>query len=176
VVSLQGIFEDRDGDFRKLYLKHGAKEGKFCPLKGANEQALLICEGLATGLSLLQCTDYTVIVAFDAGNLLPVARLMRELRPRACILVCADNDSWTAGAIKNPGIHHATRAAAAVGGLVAFPQFADISTQPTDFNDLHQLEDEEAVSTVISRALAAGKVAGPNASSSETFGSDFHVR
>lgn len=155
IWSLQAIIQDRDDKhaFRKQYLKDGVKEGKFFGIGKPVDETLLLCEGLATGLSLWQCTGHGVIVAFDAGNLLSVAKDIRQARPKWRILICADNDQWTTKPVENPGLHYARAAAVAVSALVAFPEFLDAATKPTDFNDLHALEGEKIVMDTITRAL-----------------------
>lgn len=78
IVSLQFIKDDGS----KLFLTNGRKRGCFFPIGGKNtDKPLLICEGLATGLSLHECVQYPVLVAFDAGNLLSVAQMARSLYP-----------------------------------------------------------------------------------------------
>lgn len=94
---------------------------------------LLIVEGLATGLSLHECTSHTVFVAFDAGNLLSVAELARRLYPDCTIVLCADNDIKEDNA-SNIGIEKATEAALAINGYLAIPRFNGMKI---DWNDLH---------------------------------------
>jgi putative DNA primase/helicase len=154
IHSLQAILDGSEGGFRKQYLKHGAKEAKFLSIGKPRDNTILICEGLATGLSLWQCTAHAVLVAFDAGNLLAVAKEARRVFPDATIMLCADNDAWTDKPVKNPGIHYANAAALAINGLVAYPEFQNTETKPTDFNDLHQLQGEAIVRETIDRALA----------------------
>lgn len=85
---------------------------------------LCIAEGFATGASVHAATGYPVAVAFNAGNLEPVARALRASYPTARIIVCADDDTSTAERIgRNPGMEAATAAARAVGGLLAVPHF-----------------------------------------------------
>jgi len=57
---------------------------------------LLLGEGLATVLSVHQGLEraYTSFVAFTAGNLLPVARMLRQLYPKSPILLLADDDAY----------------------------------------------------------------------------------
>jgi phage/plasmid primase-like uncharacterized protein len=155
IHSLQAILADGAGGFRKQYLKGGAKEGRFLSIGQPRDNTILLCEGIATGLSLWQCTEHAAVVAFDAGNLMHVAKEVRRVFPEHIILLCADNDAWTHTPIDNPGTHYAAMAAAAVNGLVAFPQFLNTETKPTDFNDLHQLEGELQVRNQIQRALMA---------------------
>ena len=129
VVSLQFI----DADGNKRFLTGGRKRGCFFPIgcKDA-EKPLLVCEGLATGLSLHECLGFPVLVAFDAGNLLPVAEMARRRYPEREIILCADNDTKTDG---NPGAAKATAAAVAVGGSLAVPRWEG---RAVDWNDLHQ--------------------------------------
>src|SRR5262249_1819426 len=73
-------------------------------------------------------------VAFNAGNLLPVAKGLREKRPDLQIVICADDDYLTPG---NPGITKAREAAEAIGAKLAIPAFgANRPEKFTDFNDL----------------------------------------
>lgn len=75
-------------------------------------------------------------------------KVIRAKFPDAVIVLAADNDRWSITPINNPGVHHARKAAHAVGGLVAVPDFHDISNdldtagkrkdKPTDYNDMHQ--------------------------------------
>jgi putative DNA primase/helicase len=145
VVSLQFINEDGN----KLFLTGGRKKGCFFPIGGKDLKGkpLLICEGLATGLSLYECASYPALVAFDAGNLLSVAEVARFRYPERKIILCADNDTETEG---NPGQTKATAAALAVNGLLAMPVLK--SGGKCDFNDIHQAEGIEAVWRCVERA------------------------
>lgn len=141
----------RDKDFWPAGL---AKKGHFFLLGGIPDRLLLIAEGFATAASIHQATGYPVAVAFDAGNLLPVAGALRAKYKRAKILICADDDYLTAG---NPGVTHANTAALAVEGSVIAPVFAEERPTdhkgPTDFNDLHLLEGQTAVTKQIEAHL-----------------------
>lgn len=131
VQSLQTITPDGD----KRFLTGGKTAAGYFPIKGG-AGPLLVCEGLATGLSLHQATGHTVLVAFTAGNLESVARLAREKYPERPIILAGDDDHQTEG---NPGQAKARAATLAVGGKLALPVFAQIGSG-TDFNDLHQAE------------------------------------
>jgi putative DNA primase/helicase len=81
-----------------------------------------------------------VFVALDAGNLLHVAQLLRELHPKNPILIAADDDWRTPG---NPGRRSAWEAARATARcMVTYPIFRPGNRGPkdTDFNDLHVRE------------------------------------
>jgi len=62
------------------------------PGKDLSQGEILLAEGYATGASLHLATEKPVAVAFDAGNLEPVAIKLREKFPNAAITICADND------------------------------------------------------------------------------------
>ena len=112
---------------------------------------LIVCEGFATGASIHEATGQPVAVAFDSGNLEPVAKSLRKLYPDAALIVAADDDHQTEG---NPGRMEATGAAKAVGGIVVFPMFpADRPDKATDFNDLHQLAGLNAVKVCFAHAI-----------------------
>jgi putative DNA primase/helicase len=145
IHSLQ--FIDREGE--KRFLTGGRVQGCYFPI-GKPSGAICIAEGFATGASVHEATGHAVAIAFNAGNLLPVAQAMRQKFPDARLIVCADDDQRSAG---NPGIAKATEAARAVGGLVAVPNFgADRPEGATDFNDLHRAHGAEAVKRAIERA------------------------
>lgn len=164
IHSLQAIFPSKVmGDRDKDYLKDGAKEGLFYsfgkPLTVDGKLVIVICEGYATGASIHEATGHAIIVAFDAGNLLPVARVIRERFPDALIIMAADNDQWTLQPVENPGVTRARQAATEVGGLIAVPPFAAELGEvgkggPSDFNDLHEREGMDAVRKVFADALA----------------------
>lgn len=127
----------RDKDFWPAGL---AKQGHFflCGPSPAGG-VLLIAEGYATAASLFEATGHPCAVAFDAGNLQPVATALRKHYPRAKILICADDDYLTDG---NPGVTKASSAALAVDGSWLAPVFTidRAGKKITDFNDLHALE------------------------------------
>lgn len=106
----------------KRFMFGGRKAGLFHTVGGAVSNVVLIAEGYATAATVYQATGHPIAVAFDCGNLEPVALALREKYPRARIVVCADNDWETEQRTgRNPGIEAATRAAAAVGGTIAVP-------------------------------------------------------
>lgn len=158
ITSLQAIFQNenpqlgRDRD----YLPGGQKRGCFHVIgnkpTGANP-VIVICEGYSTGASIHIATGYCVVVAFDAGNVPTVAKLMRQQFGRATIVVAADNDQWHEDGKQNDGVHYARQASITTGGLLAVPKFARLSDKPTDFNDLHVLEGLNAVRDQINAVM-----------------------
>lgn len=118
--DLTGLqFINGDGD--KKFLTGTAKAGCFHLIGEVQEgRPLCIAEGYATGATIHKVMGWPVAVAFDAGNLTPVAKALRDKYPEQKILICADNDMETLG---NPGVTKAREAARLVGAVVAVPQF-----------------------------------------------------
>lgn len=123
IRSLQFI----DSEGGKRFLSGGAIRGHYHAI-GKYQGTLCIAEGYATGASIYQATGYAVAVAFNAGNLKPVALALRKKFPDAKLILCADNDRFTPG---NPGVAKAREAALAVGGLLLVPRFSDVG--PFDY-------------------------------------------
>lgn len=107
----------------KRFLTGGRKRGCYFAI-GKPERVLCLAEGYATAASVFEATGYATAVAFDAGNLEPVARALRVKFPMTTIIICADDDSETLG---NPGVTCALAAARAVGGRVAVPSFLGVA-------------------------------------------------
>jgi len=152
IHSLQ--FIGADGD--KRFLTGGRVFGCYFSIgdpKGAT--ALCIAEGFATGATIHEASGYPVAVAFNAGNLGPVAKAMRERFPELLLILCADDDAATEG---NPGMVKATEAARSVGGLLAIPNFgAERQDGRSDFNDMAGLHGLEAVKQAIANASAPAR-------------------
>ncbi len=141
LCSLQFIAPDGD----KRFLPGGRVQGCYFAIGGTLDAApaLAIVEGFATGATVQEATGWPVAVAFNAGNLEPVAVRMRGRWPELPIIVCADDDYRTPG---NPGVSAAKAAAAAAGGTVVIPVFPDPRPEgATDFNDLAAVVGPEAV-------------------------------
>ena len=162
IWSLQAIYAEPiklGEDTRpKEFVYGGRKAGLWHsigkPNVVADQKTIVICEGYATGASIHTATDLAVIVAFDAGNLIPVAKRMRALLPDARIVIAADNDQWTTRPMVNPGMTRAAEAAEAIDGILVAPLFRSVDTKPTDFNDLHALEGLDVVRRQVLRAIS----------------------
>src|SRR6202162_2037524 len=103
----------------KKYLAGGRVSGCYFAIGKPNEQ-ILVGEGFATCASAHEATGLPVAVAFDCGNLRPVAEALRAKLPTARIVILADDDHLTVG---NPGLTKAREAAGAINGTVAVPEF-----------------------------------------------------
>lgn len=103
----------------KRFLSGGRKKACYFSI-GRVGDILCIAEGYATAASVYQATGYATAVAFDAGNLAPVACALRNKFPSLRLVICADDDRDTPG---NPGRSNALAAARAANAIVATPQF-----------------------------------------------------
>ncbi len=128
--SLQAIFHEthpalgRDKDF----LAGGQKRGCFWWL-GKKSETVLIAEGFATAASLHEAIGNQIFIAFDAGNLVNVAKIVRAKNPDAEIIICGDNDE------SGTGQKAARSAALAVGGKYIIPAIVS-----QDWNDALTME------------------------------------
>lgn len=132
---------------KEFWPKGLAKKGHWFTI-GAPDWLIIVAEGYATAASIYEATGIPCVVAFDAGNLLPVVIELHKRYPRAKILIAADDDSL-ARCIEckaplqldqapetcptcsqphkrsNAGISAASTAALAVGGAWMAPRFPD---------------------------------------------------
>lgn len=131
LVNLQRIAPDGS----KRFLFGGRIKGVYSPLGHITPGTeICICEGWATGATLHQHAGRTVAAAMNAGNLLPCALGLRARYSHHSFLIAGDDDRATDG---NPGRQAANAAAAAIGALVAFPDWPEgCPDDLTDFNDL----------------------------------------
>ncbi|MNZ90615.1 DNA primase TraC [compost metagenome] len=113
--SLQSI----NGQGTKLFPRYGRKQGCFHLIgEPVGASVLAVAEGYATAASVHEATGWPVAMAFDAGNLLPVGRALRELHPEVALVFAGDDDPTQPG---NPGRTKAEAAAAALDAVAAFP-------------------------------------------------------
>jgi len=127
LISIQTIHPDGT---KRFWPGAPVKAGAFV-MDRKTAAVTCVCEGLATGLAIYQCVRHArVIVAFDAGNLMPV---MDRIRPTGSVVVVGDNDHGTqARRGVNPGIEKATNAAELIGAGVAWPE----GIEGTDIADM----------------------------------------
>ncbi len=138
-------------DGSKRFLSGGEITGNFHALGDlAGDEPVFIVEGYATGASVRMATDskYPVVVAFNAGNVIPVIGALRKLYPSREIIFAADDDHETrvknephnTGRIKGDEVKRKRNT------QVVYPAFADPAGK-SDWNDLHVAEGLEAVKT-----------------------------
>lgn len=149
ITSLQFI----DVNGAKRFLSNGKKRNCYFVI-GSTTEKVFLCEGLATGITIHQSSNYCTVVCFDAGNLIHVARALKEkLRNRELIITC-DNDSY---GDRNSGIEAGKEINKELGLRYVVPCFdgLDVSAKPTDFNDLHVLAGIETVKAQIESQLSS---------------------
>lgn len=119
LVNVQFIAPDGE----KRFLSGGQKKACFWWI-GKKTSTILIAEGFATAASLYESTGNQVFIAYDAGNLIHVARIVRAKNQTSEIIIAGDNDVSGTGQI-------AARAAAlAINGKYILPP-----TVGHDWND-----------------------------------------
>lgn len=139
VSSIQFI----EADGTKRFLKGGQMKGGFFPVRfDGYVVKIVICEGVATGLTYAAVYDRTaeVICAFNARNLKAVARAFKLRYPMAQIVIAGDNDAATERKTGvNVGVVKAQEAAKAVDGSIHIPEFLP-NESGTDWNDRFVLD------------------------------------
>lgn len=143
IVGLQRIFADGKKRFTDgMQLKSNFGIIGFSIDFLYEQKEVYVCEGYATGNSIWQATNKPVIIAFDCGNIFNVVKLLRDFIVNLNITICADNDQFN---LKNVGVEHANKTAQTYNCAVKIPNFIDLATKPTDFNDLHCLSGLQEV-------------------------------
>lgn len=134
----------------KRLLTGSAKRGAYHAVNAPESpQSVLIAEGLATALSVhLMRPDALAVAAIDAGNLLPVAEVMRRKYPDARIIIAADNDHHQNGEA-NTGREAAEKAALSVAGWVSMPP----TDYKADWNDHHQQNGLEVATAAFNDSM-----------------------
>jgi len=136
----------------KRFMKDGIKRGGIFLITSENspKEQVVICEGYATGASIFEATGLTVAVAFDAGNLLPVAEDIRAIRQDLKLIIAADDD-WKSDI--NTGETKAKEASQKVGGYLAVPYFpSNRGEKDSDFNDMARLYGLDSIKACIENA------------------------
>ena len=133
----------------KRLLTGSAKRGAYHAVSAPEApQTVLIAEGLATALSVhLMRPEALTVAAIDAGNLLPVAEVMRRKYPEAQIAIAADNDYHDNQ--PNTGKEAAEKAALSVAGWVSLPP----TDHKADWDDYRQQNGLEAATAAFSDSM-----------------------
>lgn len=164
-VNLHGTLlipmRDKDGALQNLqmvsttskrFLADGRKTGLFTTLGEVKDGGpLLVAEGYATAATLHEATGRPVVVAFDAGNLMPVCKTLAENESWRELVICADNDCHLplrSPPLPNTGLEKANHAADETGAVVLLsPEIPERTAKGkgTDWNDYAKEEGLEAV-------------------------------
>ncbi|AJI54041.1 toprim domain-containing protein [Francisella philomiragia] len=129
--SIQFIYPDGS----KRFAKGGISKG-YMLLDNGSTSMFVICEGYATGVSILEHLKQnqitaSVIVAFNCHNLLDVGKYIRENFRSSNIEIWADNDASGIGEIKAKEVQEI------VGATIKIPPFNEFEKSQglTDWND-----------------------------------------
>jgi putative DNA primase/helicase len=146
--NLQRINKDgaklftKGGRVKKCYHSIGFKESQ--------PTVIILAEGFSTAMSIYQATKLSTVACFNADNLVSVTTIISKKFPQSELIVAGDDDRYNN---VNIGKLKATVASEHVRCALVFPVFKDLSTKPTDFNDLHCLEGLESVKRQIQEIL-----------------------
>ncbi|CDM92209.1 DUF927 domain-containing protein [Xenorhabdus bovienii] len=142
----------------KKLLSGSQKKGAFIAISELEDHpdTIIITEGYATALTVNQLYKGTVLAALDAGNLLSVAKAVRERWPDTNIIIAADNDLHHSDELDkngkpkaNIGKVSAEKAALAVNGWVTLPP----TEHKADWDDYRQRYGIEAAHQAFSNGL-----------------------
>lgn len=132
IQTLQFISEDGS----KRFLAGGKKLAAFYRFtqdcKSQSSSQVYIAEGFSTAASIENVTNFPVVIAGDAGNLVHVAKAIKANNHDISIIICGDNDET--------GRKYANQAAESVNGIAIFPPNGF-----NDFNDLAQVKGPKSV-------------------------------
>jgi putative DNA primase/helicase len=156
LLTLQFIYADGS----KRFLVGGQVTGSFHKIDG-DAVRVYIAEGFATAATIHRVSGSVTIVAFNAGNLLQVAKVIAEEYRDSEIIVAADDDWKTivGGKPHNTGLIKATDAARAIGAKVAVPDFGlNRRERDSDFNDLASYLSDERVRACLEAAAVPAPI------------------
>jgi putative DNA primase/helicase len=159
VVAAQTIRPDGE----KWNVTDSTKRGAFYAFPDAPEHphTVILAEGLATALTVHQLRpDALSVAAIDAGNLSPVAEVMRRQHPEAQIIIAADNDWHYPGELdehgkpkRNTGRIAAEKTAITVSGWVSLPP----TEHKADWDDYRQQNGVAAATEAFTESLYQSK-------------------
>lgn len=140
----------------KFFLPGQRKSALYHRIKGSDD-VILVCEGLADGITLSRALGCTVLVAFDCGNLDAVVNFALGEAAGKPVIVAADNDWETAlkpqmrG--KNPGLDQAASIERHLSVPYMAPHFEPTDHGKKDWDDVRQMHGE-ASTEIMQRALS----------------------
>lgn len=157
-------------DGAKRLIAGTVKKGAFCVVNSVEStETIVIAEGFATALTVHRLfPDAMTVAAIDAGNLLPVALVLREKYPQARVIIAGDNDWHVPGELDdhgkpkvNTGRIAAEKTAAAVKGEVAIPP----GDRKADWDDYRQEHGEEVAREAFYNSLSTPAVSSVGSAS-----------
>lgn len=143
---------------RKSFARGGKLAGCFHMLGSPDgAKGILVAEGYATAATLHEVTGLPVAVAFNAGNLLPVADALMRRYPEQSLMIAGDNDVKREQEGKaNVGREKAEAVAQKLGAVALLPQFKE-GERGSDWNDLALLHGASVVKDQLRDAFAIAR-------------------
>tara|TARA_R110000787_G_scaffold258054_1_gene363249 strand:- start:54 stop:2501 length:2448 start_codon:yes stop_codon:yes gene_type:complete len=141
INSLQFIYDDGN----KKFLRNGNISGCYSEFGNKDSNLIYICEGLATGLSILLAkADHLIIIAYNCQNLEKVANNIIKKYPDKEIIITGDNDHAKEN---NAGKKFTIKTAEKFNLKYILPNFDDYdnSNNLSDFDDLRRLAELQEV-------------------------------
>ena len=124
IQSIQFINEAGE----KRFMKNGKMKGGHHFIGDLDlSKPVFIAEGYATAVSVYEDTQCLTLVAFNAGNLINVAKDLRDYLPKVEIVIAGDCDEV--------GMRCAEQASKAVNGRALIPDFGENPECLSDWND-----------------------------------------
>jgi phage/plasmid primase-like uncharacterized protein len=164
-TGFQKFYSEKISGNDKRHEKGTGKQGA-CVILGSLEKGydglILVFEGFADGVVAHYRKKVPCLVAMDVGNMLGIAKAVKEQFPKATVGIVGDNDAHkyklveqdgkTKDGYDNAGIIKGIEAAMAVDGVYFVPNFKglDQSGKPKDLWDLWDLGGDEAVDKLLS--------------------------
>lgn len=158
VASLQ--FIDADGD--KKFKGGGKATGTFFYIghQDSSTKTVYLAEGYATAASIHEATGQPCFIAFNAGNMLAVSKVIRtHFQGDLCIV--ADHDAENANTGRREGIYRAQEAAKETRARVVYPphEGMDANDYAQAGNDLAALLNPPANDWLVHADEFSGKPA-----------------
>jgi len=153
IIGFQKIYDRKLAFAKGNKWTIGRKKGAWFGIQG-RPGPLIVTEGLTTGLSIHVGSRASVLVAFDAGNLIEVVKAW----PKVPLIIAADNDHRKDSA-SNVGLASALKAAAIRNEIrIIIPSFgsAHLGKHVSDFNDLHQIVGTKRFQEMLQKPLSSG--------------------
>ena len=152
LVNCERIYWDKkESKYQKRPLTGGLRSGTFYLVGIITEQTevIYLAEGGSTAFTAHEATGCPIVVTFNCGNILNVAKIMRSKYPDTHIKIIADDDRWKIDPKKrDSGLKAAKKTCANVINTSFFlPDFSVLGLsdeqlkeeKPTDINDLFAL-------------------------------------
>lgn len=161
LINLERIyFDTSEGKYQKRPLADAERSGTFYILGDVTVETrtVLIAEGYSTAATLYEALGHPTVITFNCGNMLAVAKILREKYPHPQFLIVADDDRWQEEEkLRHSGEKAAKQACSKVNNTTyILPDFsilgvpeeklAKLKSPPTDFNDLFILLMDKGLS------------------------------